>query len=163
MRVDLTAIQVRAIVTNMRDHFAEDEQFLLDTLEGETDLFELLTKLLDGMERDDGDIASLTEQMATRKERRDRAEARKASRREAIQALLEATGRDKLTLPEATLSIRKVPPKPVVSDAEALPLHLCRIKRTPDMAAIKAEMGAGAAVPGVTLDNGGLSLTIRRS
>jgi hypothetical protein len=163
VRIDLTKIQVAAIVAEMRVRFPEDEQFLLDTLEGQTDLFEIVGKLLDGIEYDDGQAAALISQIEARNIRLERAKARKAVRRDAIQSLMDAAGRDRLTLPEATLSVRRLAPKPTVTDAEAVPRHLCRVKHTPDMAAIKAEMEAGSAVPGVELSNGGASLTIRRS
>jgi len=163
MRADLTQIQVKAVVNHLRDMLGDepDEQLLLDTLEGETDAFELVAKLLEGIERDEGDVNALDGQIADRRERRTRAEKRIDGRREAIMALMECAQLDKLPLPEATLSLRKVPPKPIVTDPEALPDALCKIKRTPDMAAIKAAV-INAPLPGIAFDNGGLSLTIRR-
>ncbi len=61
----------------------------------------------------------------------------------------------------ATLSIRDVAPKAVVTDEAAVPDEYCRIVRKPDMAAIKAGLDTGP-IDGVSLDNGGVSLTIRR-
>ena len=49
--------------------------------------------------------------------------------------------------------------KPVVVDENLLPDELCRVTRKPDMAAIKQ---LNELIPGVTMDNGGTSLTIRR-
>ena len=162
MRTDLTKIQVEAVAAHVRSIAGVDDELLLDCLEGETDLFELSRRLLDHVEHDEGVIAALTKQMEERQERKVRAAKRIEARRVALTALMESAKLDKLPLPEATLSIRKVPPKPVVSDPEAVPENLCRIKKTPDMAAIKAEVESGRAVPGVTLDNGGVSLTVRR-
>jgi hypothetical protein len=163
MRADITAIQVKAIVTHLRDALGEepDEQLILDTLEGETDAFELARKLLDGIERDEGDCAALISQIQDRNERKARAEKRVAGRREAIMAIMECAGIDKLPLPEATCSLRKVAPKPIVTDPDALPDALCKFTRKPDMAAIKAA-AINEPLPGVAFDNGGLSLTIRR-
>lgn len=152
--------QVAAVALMLTD--CDDEQLKLDTLEGQTDLFELERYLLGKVEDDEGVIASLAVQIEDRQTRKKAAETRKERRRDAMKALLECAKLDKLVLPEATLSVRDVPPKAIVNDPEAVPDELCKIKRSPDMAAIKAEMESGRAVPGVTLDNGAVSLTIRR-
>ena len=160
MRHDLTMMQVQAVTTMLRDQFGDDdERLLIDMLEGETDLFELVRRLLDRIESDEGDKAILTEQMDTRKVRRDRCDARIKAQREAITALMECAGLDKLPLPEATLSLRKMGPKAIVVDAEALPDEFVTFVRKPNLAAIRE---AETMPPGTTLDNGGTSLTIRR-
>lgn len=156
----LTQSQVAAVALLLAD--SDDEQLKLDTLEGETDLFEIVRYLLGKVEEDEGVMAALAEQVSDRQSRKQAADHRIKRRREAIMALMQCAKLDKLTLPEATLSVRDGAPKAVVTDEAALPDELCRFKRSPDMAAIKAEMESGRAVSGVTVDNGGPSLTIRR-
>lgn len=161
-RLDLTKIQVSAVAAMLHDQLAEDERFYLDTLEGETDLYELTRLLLNRIEDDEGLQAQLAVQIADRTARKKRASERVEHNRDALKALLECAGLDKLTLAEATLSVRNVPPKAIVTDEAAVPDDFCKFTRKPDMAAIKAGVEAGAAVPGVSFDNGGTSLTIRR-
>lgn len=162
MRVDLTMQQVNAVLLMLGDELADDETLKLDTLEGETDLFELVRKLLDAIENAEGEVEVLTAQMAVRKERRDRASKRIEAHRRAIMALMECAGIDKLPLPEATCSLRKLAPKAIITDASLLPDALCKIERKPDMAAIRACPDV-TGLAGVALDNGGTSLTIRRA
>lgn len=162
MRLDLTRIQIEAVAAHLHDALSDDERAYLDTLEGETDLYEWVRRLLERIEDDEGQQTILAEQIADRTVRKNRASERVKVSREAIQGLLECARLDKLVLPEATISVRDVPPKAIISDEAALPDALCKFKRSPDMAAVKAEMEAGRAVPGVTLDNGSVSLTIRR-
>lgn len=159
MRIDLTKMQVGAVAAMLRDVLTEDERLYLDTLEGETDLNECVRQLLNQIEKDEGDQAALQAQIEDRLARKNRAALRVKHNREAIAALLECAQIDKLALPEATVSVRKVPPKPIVTDEAALPDEFCKFSRKPDMAAIKA---ADTLPPGVTLDNGGVSLTVRR-
>lgn len=159
MRVDLTRAQVSAVVLMLRDQFEDDEQLLLDTLEGETDLFECARKLLDGIEADEGDKSVLSEQIEARQARKARADARIKARREALGSLMEAAGVDKLPLPEATVSLRRVAPKPIVTDADALPDAFVTFVRKPNLSAIKE---AETLPPGCSLDNGGTSITVRR-
>ena len=162
MRIDLTKMQVSAIAAMLRDELGDDERAYLDTLEGETDLHEISRKLLDEIEQDEGVQVVLAEQIAARNERKQRAAKRIEAHRTALMALMECAQVDKLPLPEATLSVRKVSPKPVVTDPEAVPDAFCKITKKPDMAAIKAAVEQGASLPGVSLDNGGSSITIRR-
>lgn len=159
MRADLTRIQVETVMRHMADQFADDEQLHLDMLEGETDLFEIVARLLNHMEADEGDKVALAEQMESRKVRRDRCDARIKARREAIAALMECAGLDKLPLPEATLSLRKLAPKAIVTDVDALPDEYVTFTKKPNLAAIKE---ADVLPDGCALDNGGVSLTIRR-
>jgi hypothetical protein len=161
MRADLEAVAARAILINLRDAIGEepDEQLLLDCLEGQTNVFEMAKTLLEMIEAEEGNIEALTAQMAARKERRDRAAKRIEQYRTAIMAMMESGGIDKLPLPEATCSLRKVAPKLIVTDENLLPDELCKITRKPDMAAIRA----AGNVAGTAFDNGGVSLTIRRS
>lgn len=162
MRLDLTKIQVEAIAAMLRDELDDDERAYLDTLEGETDLYEWVRRLLERIEEDDGVTAALAEQVTDRQARKQRAADRIAAHREALMALLQSARLDKLVLPEATISVRDVPPKAIVTDEAAVPDDYCKFTRKPDMAAIKAGVEAGATIPGVSFDNGGNSLTIRR-
>jgi hypothetical protein len=162
MRLDLTKIQIEAVAAMLADALEDDERYYLDMLEGETDLYEWVRRLLERIEEDQGVLAALAEQIADRQARKLRASDRVDANREAIMALLQCARLDKLTLPEATLSVRRVPPKPIVTDEAAVPDDLCKVTRRPDMTAIKAGVESGAVIPGVSLDNGGNSLTIRR-
>lgn len=159
MRLDLAKLQIEAVATHLRSELGDDERAFLDMLEGETDLNEWVKRLLDRIEEDEGVGMALAEQISDRTLRKNRAAKRIEISRTAISALLECAGLDKLELPEATVSVRKVPPKPIVIDEALVPDEFCKFTRKPDMAAIKA---ADTPVPGTTTDNGGTSLTIRR-
>jgi len=162
MRLDLTKIQVSLVADMLRDLLAEDERAYLDTLEGETDLYEIVSRLLAEIENDEGMKTALVAQIEDREARKKRAEERVKANRQGIAALMECAKLEKLVLPEATISLRRVPPKPIVTDETALPDDFCKFVRRPDMAAIKAEVEAGRAVSGTSLDNGSVSLTVRR-
>lgn len=159
MRHDLTMQQVAAVRLMLADQFEEDERGWIDCLEGETDLFELSRRILDRIEADEGAKAELAEQMDSRKVRRDRCDKRIKAQREALAALMECAGLDKLTLPEATVSLRKNPPKPIVINEAVLPDEFCTFTRKPNLAAVREAI---PMPPGVALDNGGTSITVRR-
>ena len=140
-----------------------DEQLKLSTMEGETELCEIVSQLLAENEDDEGDIAKIKEQIAVRRERIARFERRIEARRNAIVSLMDTAMLTKLPLPEATVSVRTLHPAPKVANEEELPDDFCKFVRKPDMEAIKAAFEAGKPLPaGVVLSNGGASLTIRR-
>lgn len=165
MRADLTLLQINALRTMLADQFADDdERGWLDALEGETDAFELVRRLLDRLEREEGDRAALTEQMEARKARRDRCEARIAAQRETIATILKCAGLDKLPLPEATITLRETAPKLVVNDPAAVPQEYAVATWKPSMDAIKAAFPVDApALPNwLRVEPARPSLTIRR-
>lgn len=140
----------------------DDEEMKLDMLEGETNVHELIKDLLNGAEEDETIAEAVKLQIETRDARVARLKQRVEARRGAIMGLLSAADLDKLSLPEATLSVRKLKPRPLIQDADALPDHLVKIERKPDAKAIKEAFDKGDIVPGVVPSNGGVSLTIRR-
>jgi hypothetical protein len=139
-----------------------DEQLKLSTLEGETELCEIMSILLAENEDDEGMIESNKAQINARRERIARFERRIEARREAIISLMNTAMITKLPLPEATVSLRILGPRPKVSIEEAVPDAFCKFVRKPDMKLIEAALDRGEAIPGVILTNGGASLTVRR-
>ena len=141
MRIDLTLSTLNAIRIHLADQFEDDERGWLDLIEGETDAFELARKLLDGIEADEGDKLALKEQIDNRKVRQSRCDARIEARREALMAIMESAGLDKLPLPEATLSLRKLAASVKVNDPGAVPEEYTVPSPKPDLERIKAAFG----------------------
>jgi hypothetical protein len=164
MRTDLTLVQITALRTMLADQFEDDERGWIDALEGETDAFELVRRLLHRIEAEEGDRAALTEQMEARKVRRDRCDARIAAQREAIATVMKCAGLDKLPLPEATITLRETAPKLVVNDPAAVPHEYAVQSWKPSMDAIKAAFSVDTpALPNwLRIDDPRPSLTIRR-
>lgn len=163
LTADLVKAQIGALLTEYPS-LIEDEELRTDMLEGETSLSEFASQLV----REIGEIDAMAEGLATYRaelgNRIMRFEMRVDMRRELLLKLMELGHVSKLTLPEATVSVRAKPRaiqgEPIV---EELPDDLVVLKRSPDRKAIKAALEAGRAVPGCALDNGGVSLSIRRA
>lgn len=154
--------QIAAFAEFIRSQ-SDDEDLLLDMLEGETDLFEIAQKLLNANEDDEGRKAALTEQMAMRKERRDKCEARINARRNLIKDLMQSAGIDKLPLPEATISKQKVKPKLAIVDADAVPQDFCKATWKPDLDKIKGAYAIDTALPNwLTVEPERDTIVIRR-
>ena len=142
----------------------EDHRLKLDMLEGETELLEVVRQLLNENEDDEGIVLALDEQVDARSIRIERAKARIEGRKKAISALMDCAQETTLKLPEATLSLRTLKSRPKVTDADALPDGFVTIEtvRKVNNEAIKEAFERGETIPGVTVTNGGSSLTVRR-
>jgi hypothetical protein len=141
-----------------------DEQLKLSTLEGESDLNEIVSALLAENEDDEGMIEAIKGQITVRRERIGRLENRIDARKRAITSLMDCARITKLPLPEATVSLRTLAPRPKVVDAAMLPAAFTieETIRKPDNDAIEEAMNHGADIPGVVMTNGGSSLSVRR-
>lgn len=142
-----------------------DEQLKMSTLEGETELNELVSALLAESEDDEGMIEAVKAQIEDRRERIARYERRVEARKTAIISLMDTAQITKLPLPEATISLRTLQPRAKVIDADQLPDDFVTIQtvRKPNLEAIKEHFEAGKPLPpGVVITNGGASLSIRR-
>lgn len=163
-RFDLTASQVVSVMDMLASiGVDDDDRLVLDTLEGETDLFAMLSKLLEQIEDDEGQVGALKYQIESRKHRIAAAEARIERARVMIGRLMDFAQRDKITLPEATLSRRTVNAKLEIANPSAVPERLCAVKYVPDKAAINEAYADADALPNwLTRTPESKSITVRR-
>lgn len=166
VQIKLAKQQIGGVLEALAHHLSgDDEDLKLDMLEGSTDLNEIVSALLAANEDDEGTIASLDTQIDTRAQRQQRLEARIEARKKAIASLMDCAQVTKLPLPEATLSLRTLQPRPKVVSADDLPDEFVTVQtvRKPNLDAIKDAIEDGQPIPaGVVMTNGGSSLTVRR-
>jgi hypothetical protein len=165
MRIDIAADMVRAQVNALLNEYPElrdDEELRSDSLEGQTDLYEVLA-VIEDLEADGNAMcAALSEREAKLADRRKRFERKCLAMRALALRLMEIGNVRKVTLPTATLSIINGRLRPRVTDEDVLPDEYWRISRAPDLKAIGTAVADGIEVPGVTVANGAASLAIRR-
>lgn len=156
---------IRASAAAVREALGDDDdtQAFWDTLEGETDALEFADKLLafaqEAAAMEDA-IAAQIDQLRARKERMAR---RQSAAKANLLALLDATGEKKMERPIATVSRRAGSLSVHITDEAAIPTQLCKVVKTPDKTAIKAQLKAGETVPGATLERGPDGVTVRYS
>ena len=129
----------------------DDNALLLGTIEGETDVLELLDRVVEQSIADNrlADAA---------RERAKRIEALAVRARDIALRIIEALGVSPLERPVYTASLSH-PRKPLVTDESALPEAY--IRRAPDMREIGKALRAGEEVAGAVLSNPAPQLTIR--
>ncbi len=155
---------IRRFAEELRAACPDDADLIADMLEGETDLHEILGRLLRA-DAEAGAFADANKALAkTYSERASAATDRSARLRSAMQKLIEATGLRKIQHEYGTLSLRAVAPRPVFTgDPAELPDDLRRVTIAADMTAIKDALKAGRTVPGAHMGNGGETISIRRA
>lgn len=159
MRIDLEQVkhQIEQLFLSFPELF-EDDILRADMIEAETDLHDLLAKLVD-LANGAGSMAEAIKIRAgDLSDRKARYERQEDGIRSLIQSLMEKADLQKVTLPEATLSVSYRKPARIVVDEAAVPDDLCKFKRSPDMAKIK---DAPELPPGCSMSNGKNVLTVR--
>jgi hypothetical protein len=162
MRIDPSVYA--AFADALRDEFGEDDELVADMLEAETDLHDVMGRLLRAAD-EAGTYADGNKLLVKRYTDRRRAfEAREEAIRGVIERIMRAVGLTKLSHAYGTLTLARAGRAVhFTGDADALPDNLVRITRAPDMAAIRAALDAGEAVEGASLTNGGETLVIRKA
>ena len=139
-----------------------DDETLADTLEGITDLQEMIAAVIRSALVDEALGSGLRDRLDDMKERQSRLEIRASKKRElALQAMSEA-GLSKLEQPDFTASARAGMPALVVVSEQAVP-EAYWLTQPPklDRQGLLGDLKRGGAIPGVELSNPRLVLMVR--
>lgn len=141
----------------------DDEETLQDTLDGATNLHELIASVCRSAQEDAALSKGLGAYMAELVKRKARLDTRAQRKRDLVTQVMQDSGINKVEAPDLTVSKRTLPRKPVVTDIDALSDCFFKIECKPNMTVIKNAIADGNMPTGVELDNGGTTITIRNS
>ncbi len=163
MSLEFAAITYRAI----RDRICAedpqiDEQTLADTVEGLTDLHEILTAIIRAALTDEALAAGLKGRIAEMQGRLQGQEDRAAKRRQIAKDVMVECDVKKLTAPDFTASIRPGTPALMLIDEAAVP-SIYWEPREPRLnrQGLVADLRQGAEIEGVALSNPEPVLSVR--
>lgn len=180
------ALAVKGLRESLAAVDADDEALLLDTIEGETEFFEIVDAVLERIavnEAHAGGLAKMEEAFAARRER---FTARVKADRTLLEQALSIAELPKLERPSATLSLSARAPSLQITEESDIPADYWKpgapsLDKKALLAALKDREKALAAlptdgeereaaladlppeIPGATLSNGAPSLTLRRA
>ena len=155
MNLEFSAIHYRTIRDRLRAEDPElDEETLADTVEGLTDLHEVLAAVLRAALEDEALARGLKCRIADMQGRLDRLQDRAAKRRQIAKDVMVELDLKKVTAPDFTASLRPGLPALVVLDEDAVPSIYWqpgepKLKRQ----ALAADLKHGTEVEGATLSN----------
>jgi Siphovirus Gp157 len=163
MNLEFAAIHYSTIRDRIRAHDPQiDEQTLADTVEGLTDLHEILQAVIRAALSDEALASGLKGRISDMEGRLGRLQERAAKRRQIARDVMVELDLKKLNAPDFTASIREGTPSLMVINEEAVPSIYWqprepRLKRQE----LAEELKQGAEVPGVTLSNPEPILSVR--
>lgn len=157
----------KGLLAHLREQgHGDDEELVSDAIEGETSLKEVIASVVDEIDEGEVLIAGLKAKEQAFAERRRAIEERNERRRAAIEQAMIATEQDKLLLPTATVFISKRRPGLIVKNEADIPSEFFIEQERPapklDKKALIAALDEGREIPGAELDNGTISLSVRR-
>lgn len=164
--IDAEAEAARALMLNLNDVLtdsADDDALREDTIEGQTDLKELISEAIDMAE----DMEDMSDVIAKRiealKARKARMENKAEMIRAAVASALGAVNLRTMRLPAATLTLKATPPKVIISEESEIPSQFWKPQPPKLDKKALAEALKNGPVAGATLSNGGTTIQIKRS
>jgi Siphovirus Gp157 len=163
MNVEFSALRYRAIRDRIRAEDPQiDQRTLADTIEGLTDLHEIVAAIIRSALSDETLATGLKCRIADMQGRLDRLENRASKRRQIAKDIMVELDLKKITAPDFTVSIRPGMPTLLVLDEAAVPSiywqpSAPRLNRQ----GLLSELKNGAEIRGVTLSNPEPVLSVR--
>lgn len=152
----------RVLKEQLRDLAGDDEDAVRDTIEGETNLHEVIRKVVAEISEATASVEGIKAHVEKLKARQARLEAGIETKRTAILNAMAIGEIKKLDAGIATLSRKPVPPKLVVVDETAIPSAFWkRADPTLDKKALTEALKGQTDVPGAQMSNGSETLALR--
>ena len=163
MNIEFAAITYRTVRDRIRIEDPHiDEQTLADTVEGLTDLHEIITAIIRSALADEALTTGLKGRIAETQERLDRLQDRASKRRQIAKDVMVELDLKKITAPDFSVSTRPGLPSLMIINEAAVPSiywqpSAPRLKRQE----LLTELKDGAEIGGVTLSNPEPVLSVR--
>ena len=139
-----------------------DDETLEDTLEGLTDLKEMLFRIVRSQLEDSDFCAALRTRIGEMKSRLERLETRSSRKRQLVTEIMDKAQIKKLQADDVTISIRPVAAPLVIIDDSEIPDQFWRPQPPKlDRKSLLAALKDHQVVPGALLGNGGITLAVR--
>lgn len=147
----------------LKDALATDDSELLrDMVEGETDFFEAVEKVLRQMDDDSILVTGIRSRMTELEERKRRIEKRIDTARASLEAAMIVSECPPIETALGTVSLKKLPPSLNLIDEVRVPSEFWkRAEPKLDKCAVLAALKDGKSVTGASLTNGGMAIQIR--
>jgi Siphovirus Gp157 len=163
MNIEFAAITYRAVRDRLRTEDPQiDDQTLADTVEGLTDLHEILMAVIRAALADEALATGLKGRIAEMEDRLGRLQDRASKRRQIAKDVMVELDLKKLTAPDFTASIRPGMPALMVIDEAAVP-SIYWEPREPRLnrQGLVADLKQGTEIMGVSLSNPEPVLSVR--
>jgi len=141
--------------------YADELDLFWDTLDGETDVMDLVSNVLTEINEAEAGMIACHEMAKRYSERRSLHDARKVRLNQMLKTILLCANQSKIPHPLGTVSLRKGTESVAITNEKEIPSQLCRITVTPDKAEIKKQLQAGVQIDGAELITGPQTISVR--
>lgn len=157
----------KKLLAGMKEQGIEDDaELVADSIEGETNLLEAIDAALSEIDECEIMVTGLDEKIkafdARKKAQKDRAERLRAL----IEQAMVATDQQQMKLPAATISLSRRAAGLVITNEADIPARFWVEQERPaprlDRKALSDALKANEEIPGAALDNGQISISVRR-
>ena len=148
-------------LSEILSEYKDDLETFWDTLDGETNVMDMVGSGLEDLVTAEGDEAKLDHIILKYTQRRDAVRSRKEAIKRSLKIILLATQQKKIPHSLATITLRDGSQSVLIDDQTKIPTQLCKTTLTPDKAAIKKLLQAGEVIDGAVLNTGPQSISIR--
>lgn len=139
-----------------------DQSLLLDMIEGETDIHELIIEVEDKIAEYDSQSEAIKIRIDKLKKRQDRVKKSSDSLRMVVLAAMDKAGIKTIKGDAATITVKRKPPALVITEESLIPaIYFESVPKLLKKDLIK-DIKEGKEIEGAELDNGGISLMIKR-
>ena len=139
-----------------------DEETLHDTVEGMTNLAEMLAAVVRSQLDDLALVSALRVRAADMQQRLLRIEQRASKKKELLTSVMERAGLKRLTEPDFTVSLRQTQPPLILVDENEIPSEFWKPQPPKlDRQGLISALRLGRDISGATLGNGGLTISVR--
>jgi len=156
----------KVIIAQLREAGMDDEDSVGIAIESETNLLEVIAEALNKIDENDVLDAGLTSKINDFTDRRSAIRKQTDFLRTSIEQAMLIAEQETMRLPTATLTLRKVKPGTVIETEAEIPSRFWTPQETPapklNKKSLLEALEAGETIPGARLDNGSVSLTVRR-
>jgi hypothetical protein len=158
-----SAIHYRAVKDRLKaEDPTLDEQTLADTVEGLTDLHEIIVAIIRSALEDEARVAALKSRLADMQARADRLQDRASKRRQIARDVMSELDIKRITAPDFTVSVRPGLPSLIVINEDQVPsIYWTPGKPRLNRQRLTDELKGGAEIEGVALSNPEPVLTVR--
>lgn len=153
-RIDLDVHFLEQEIANLiaaYPELSEDEALKADVVEGQLDVEAVMARVMSHLFEAEEMLDGMKTRFDDLSERKKRWERRKEFCRALAQRVLEASGRPRIELPEATISKSVGKESVEITNVDELPQGTFVTERKPDKKAIGEQLKAGADIPGARL------------
>lgn len=155
------SMAARALIEELA---GDDAELAHDIVEGETDLFEAVERALAEIDECDILVEGLSAHIKKLNDRLSRVKKRAENVRGMIDQAFQMAEVQSHKFSTATITTKRIPPKPVVSDESLIPSRFFAPQPPKlDMKALGQAVKDGEDVPGASMSNGGTTIQIRRA